>query len=178
MQRRVLQKFSDKSAIIDVAMRGLIAANYELRSRTQLDLGMLFFLPIHEGFGGRIRYLISGGSALPADVLKTFYGMGFSFFEGYGLTETAPVLTVTSPKEKPIPGSVGRSLPGLEVKIDAPDGSGRRRGDRARPQRHGRLLGGRGGDRRDDQGRLVPHRRSRAHRRRTGTCTWSGDRRT
>ncbi len=124
MKRRVLQRFSDKSAIIDVAMRGLIAANYELRSRTQLDLGMLFFLPIHEGFGGRIRYLISGGSALPADVLKTFYGMGFSFFEGYGLTETAPVLTVTSPKEKPLPGSVGRSLPGLEVKIASPDGSG------------------------------------------------------
>ena len=124
MRRRVLQKFSDKSALVDVAMRGLIAANYELRSRTQLDLGMLFFLPIHEGFGGRIRYLISGGSALPGEVLKTFYGMGFSFFEGYGLTETAPVLTVTTPKEKPLPGSVGRALPGLEVKIDAPDAHG------------------------------------------------------
>jgi long-chain acyl-CoA synthetase len=124
MRRRVLQKFSDKSPLIDAAVRGLIAANYELRSRTKVDLGMLFFLPIHEGFGGRIRYLISGGSALPAEVLKTFYGMGFSFFEGYGLTETAPVLTVTSPKGKPLPGSVGRALPGLEVKIDAPDGAG------------------------------------------------------
>ena len=120
MRRRLLQRFSDKSPILEVAMKGLIAANYELRSRTQLDLGMLFFLPIHEGFGGRIRYLISGGSALPADVLKTFYGMGFDFFEGYGLTETAPVLTVTSPKEKPIPGSVGRPLPGIEVKIARP----------------------------------------------------------
>ena len=48
-------------------------------------------------------------------------GMGFSFFEGYGLTETAPVLTVTSPKKKPIPGSVGQPLPGIEVKIDDPD---------------------------------------------------------
>ena len=124
MRRRVMQRFSDKSAIIDAAVRGLIAANYELRSHTKLDLGILFFLPIHEGFGGRIRYLISGGSALPAEVLKTFYGMGFSFFEGYGLTETAPVLTVTSPKGKPIPGSVGRALPGLEVKIDAPDIAG------------------------------------------------------
>jgi long-chain acyl-CoA synthetase len=84
----------------------------------------LFFLPVHEGFGGRIRYLISGGSALPPDVMKTFYGMGFSFFEGYGLTETAPVLTVTSPKTKPIPGSVGQPLPGLEVRIDAADATG------------------------------------------------------
>ncbi len=65
--------------------------------------------------------LISGGSALPADVMKAFYGMGFNFFEGYGLTETAPVLTVTSPKEKPIAGSVGRPLPGVEVKIADPD---------------------------------------------------------
>jgi long-chain acyl-CoA synthetase len=79
------------------------------------------FLPVHEGFGGRIRYLISGGSALPADVMKAFYGMGFNFFEGYGLTETAPVLSVTSPKEKPIAGSVGQPLPGIEVKIAEPD---------------------------------------------------------
>jgi long-chain acyl-CoA synthetase len=79
------------------------------------------FLPIHEGFGGRIRYLISGGSALPADVLKAFHGLGFNFFEGYGLTETAPVLTVTSPKGQPIVGSVGKPLAGIEVKIGEPD---------------------------------------------------------
>ena len=104
-------------------MKVLAAGNFELRSRTGFDLGMLIFLPVHEGFGGRIRYLISGGSALPADVMKAFYGMGFNFFEGYGLTETAPVLTVTSPKEKPIAGSVGRPLPGIEVKIAEADGA-------------------------------------------------------
>jgi long-chain acyl-CoA synthetase len=124
MRRRVLQRFSEKSPVLETMVKGLIAANYELRSRTKLDLGMLFFLPIHEGFGGRIRYLISGGSALPSEVLKTFYGMGFQFFEGYGLTETAPVLTVTSPKTKPVLGSVGQPLPGLEVKIAEPDSSG------------------------------------------------------
>ena len=126
-------------------MKVLATANYELRSRTGFDLGMLLFLPVHEGFGGRIRYLISGGSALPADVLKAFYGMGFNFFEGYGLTETAPVLTVTSPKEKPIAGSVGQPLPGHRGQDRrARRDDRRRRGDRARPQRDGRLLGGRG----------------------------------
>ena len=105
---------------------------------------MLLFLPVHEGFGGRIRYLISGGSALPLDVMKAFYGLGFDFFEGYGLTETSPVLSVTSPKDKPIAGSVGHPLPGIEVKLREPDPDRRRRGDRARPQRDGRLLGGRG----------------------------------
>src|SRR6185369_8658491 len=102
----------------------LINANFELRSRVGLDLGLFFFLPIHEGFGGRIRYLISGGSALPPEVLKTFYGLGFDFFEGYGLTETSPVLSVTSPKGKPLPGSVGVPLQGIEVKIDNPDSGG------------------------------------------------------
>jgi long-chain acyl-CoA synthetase len=118
LRRRVLQRFSEKSPLLEAAAKSLITANFELRARVGLDLGMFFFLPIHEGFGGRIRYLISGGSALSADVLKTFYGLGFNFYEGYGLTETAPVLTVSAPKGKPAPGSVGQPLPGVEVKID------------------------------------------------------------
>ena len=121
LRRRLFQRFADKSPILEGFMKVLAAANFELRSRTGVDLGILVFLPVHEGFGGRIRYLISGGSALPVDVMKAFYGMGFNFFEGYGLTETAPVLSVTSPKEKPIAGSVGRPLPGIEVKIAEPD---------------------------------------------------------
>jgi len=124
LRRRVLQRFSDKTPLLELAMKGLMTANYELRSRSGLDLGMLFFLPVHEGFGGRIRYLISGGSALPQEVMKSFMGMGFDFFEGYGLTETAPVLTVTSPKQKALVGSVGQPLPGVEVKIHEPDASG------------------------------------------------------
>jgi long-chain acyl-CoA synthetase len=121
LRRRLFQRFAEKSPLLEGFMKVLAAANFELRSRTGFDLGILIFLPVHEGFGGRIRYLISGGSALPTDVMKAFYGMGFNFFEGYGLTETAPVLTVTSPKEKPIAGSVGRPLPGIEVQIAEPD---------------------------------------------------------
>jgi long-chain acyl-CoA synthetase len=124
LRRRVMQKLSDRSPLLEPLMKALAAGNYELRARTGLDLGMLLFFPVHAGFGGRIRYLISGGSALPPDVLKTFHGMGFNFFEGYGLTETAPVLSVTSAAGKPLPGSVGKPLPGVEVKIDNPDASG------------------------------------------------------
>jgi long-chain acyl-CoA synthetase len=127
MRRRLMQRFSEKAPLLETFMKGLMAANYELRTRTKIDLGVLVFLPIHEGFGGRIRYLISGGSALPPDVLEAFHGLGFNFFEGYGLTETAPVLAVTTPKSKPIAGSVGKPLPGIEVKIadaDAATGVG------------------------------------------------------
>jgi long-chain acyl-CoA synthetase len=121
LRRRLMQRFSDRAPWLETAVKGLMAANYELRTRTKIDLGVLAFLPIHEGFGGRIRYLISGGSALPPDVLRAFHGLGFNFFEGYGLTETAPVLAVTSPKDNPIVGSVGKPLPGIEVKIADPD---------------------------------------------------------
>jgi long-chain acyl-CoA synthetase len=124
LRRRVLQTFSDKSQILESAVKALADANFELRARTGLDLGMLLFLPVHEKLGGRIRYMISGGSALPADVLKMFYGMGFDFFEGYGLTETAPVLSVSTPKNKPIAGSVGQPLAGVELKLHQPDDAG------------------------------------------------------
>jgi len=124
MKRRVLQKFGDKSPLLETVLKGLIRANFELRSNTGIDLGVLFFLPVHEGLGGRIRYLISDGSALSPDVFKTFYGLGFGFYEGYGLTETAPVLTVATPKGKPLSGSVGKPLHGVEVKIHEPDEHG------------------------------------------------------
>jgi long-chain acyl-CoA synthetase len=124
LRRRVLQKFSDRSATVESLVNALTRANFELRSRTGIDLGMFVFFPVHKGFGGRVRYMISGGSSLPPEVLKTFYGMGFDFFEGYGLTETSPVLSVTTPKKKPVLGSVGQPLPGVEVKIDSPDASG------------------------------------------------------
>ena len=124
LRRRVLQRFSDKSEILESAVKALSDANFELRARTGMDLGMFLFLPVHERLGGRIRYMISGGSALPPEVLKTFYGMGFDFFEGYGLTETSPVLAVSTPKNRPIAGSVGQPLAGVEVKINSPDDNG------------------------------------------------------
>jgi long-subunit acyl-CoA synthetase (AMP-forming) len=71
-----------------------------------------------------MRLLISGGSALPPETMKTFRGLGFNLYEGYGMTESSPVLTVTRPGDEVIPGSVGRALPGIDVRIDSPDASG------------------------------------------------------
>jgi long-chain acyl-CoA synthetase len=105
-------------------VNALIDANYLLRDETPLNFGPLLFFPIHTAFGGRIRYLISGASALSESTLKTFRGLGFNLNEGYGLTEAAPVLTVTRPEGKVISGSVGQPLPGVEVKIHEPDRRG------------------------------------------------------
>src|SRR5260370_22930772 len=87
-------------------------------------LGRAFFYPMHEGLGGRIRYFISGGSALNEKVQRDFQGLGFTILEGYGLTEASPVLTVTRPENRMLAGTVGKSLPGVEVRIADPDASG------------------------------------------------------
>jgi long-chain acyl-CoA synthetase len=74
--------------------------------------------------GGRIRYFISGGSALSEKIQRDFHGLGFTILEGYGLTEASPVLTVTRPENRMLTGTVGKPLPGVEVRIADPDALG------------------------------------------------------
>jgi len=124
LKRRTLSRFSDKSERLEELVSFAIDANYLLREESPLNLGPLLFLPIHAAFGGRIRYLISGASALSESTLKTFRGLGFNLNEGYGLTEASPVLTVTRPEEGVVSGSVGQPLPGIEIKIHEPNRRG------------------------------------------------------
>ena len=67
-------------------------------------------------FGGRLRVAVSGGAALPTDVARLLVGLGLPLVEGYGLTEAAPVVTATTLKDS-LPGSVGRPLHGLDVRL-------------------------------------------------------------
>jgi len=75
---------------------------------------------IRDAFGGRMRRLVSGGAALPADLALVFIGAGVPVLQGYGMTETSPVIAVNSLDENRI-GTVGKPLPGIDVAI-AEDG--------------------------------------------------------
>jgi long-chain acyl-CoA synthetase len=70
--------------------------------------------------GGNMRYAISGGAALPVKVAKTFIGLGLEILQGYGLTETSPVISVNRPDHND-PASVGEPLRGVEVSIGEND---------------------------------------------------------
>jgi long-chain acyl-CoA synthetase len=126
LHRKIQKPFADRGPVAQKLFDTIVELNRGLRDKTPygFNLGRFLFFPIHGKLGGRMRLLISGGSALPEDVMRTFQGLGFRLFEGYGMTESSPVLTVQRPGERIPLGSVGRALPGVDVKIDAPDASG------------------------------------------------------
>ncbi len=87
------------------------------------NLGRLFFGMIHRKFGGNIRFFVSGGAPLDPELIKKFDLMGFTILQGYGLTETAPILSACTLSNN-VFGSVGKALPGIEIKINDPSKDG------------------------------------------------------
>jgi long-chain acyl-CoA synthetase len=86
-------------------------------------LRAVLFRAAHKRLGGRMRIVVSGGAALPPDVYRVLDVMGFTVCEGYGLTETSPVLTV-NPPGRPRCGTVGPAIPGVELRITDPNADG------------------------------------------------------
>jgi len=92
---------------------GLKAVKYKIADK-------LIYSKIRELFGGNMKGMTSGGAALPPEIFRFINALGFFCGQGYGLTETSPVITVQTRETMRI-GSVGKTIPGVEVKI-AEDG--------------------------------------------------------
>jgi long-chain acyl-CoA synthetase len=133
MQARILEKGSAtpglKGTLFKWAMKvGLTRARATLRGKhpgpfTSLQAGVadrLVFSKIRQGTGGRLRFVVSGSAPLPVSVAEFFSAIGLTVVEGYGLTETSPILTV-NPVNAPRAGAVGKPVRDVEIRI-AQDG--------------------------------------------------------
>ncbi|MGL6099143.1 MAG: AMP-binding protein [Fusobacteriaceae bacterium] len=80
------------------------------------SLNKIIFKKVQEAFGGHIKLLASGGAKLDAQIAKDFTTLGFVMIEGYGLTETSPIICFNRPGNIKV-GSVGTPISGVEVKI-------------------------------------------------------------
>ena len=78
---------------------------------------------IHAGLGGSLRLIVSGGAPISPSTLKAWSKLNFKIVEGYGITETAPVLTL-NPPDAPRIGTVGLPIAGVEIKIATPNPEG------------------------------------------------------
>ena len=88
-----------------------------------IDIRRKVFKEVLDNLGGKIRLLIAGGAAMSRDAIQGFLDLGINLLQGYGLTETSPVVAGENDKFKRL-GSVGFPLPGIDVKIVNPDKDG------------------------------------------------------
>jgi long-chain acyl-CoA synthetase len=94
-----------------------------LRRSLDINIGRFVFKTAHKALGERFRFFASGGARLDPGVMKGLEALGFTVLEGYGLTETSPMVTF-NPFSKRKPGSAGKAFPSAEIKINNPSVTG------------------------------------------------------
>ncbi|MDD4124563.1 MAG: AMP-binding protein [Eubacteriales bacterium] len=88
-----------------------------------IDIRQKLFKDIHSTFGGQLVVIICGGAPLAPEIAEFFYSIGITVCTGYGITECAPIITITRPEFHDY-RSVGTIMPGVSVRIDKPDENG------------------------------------------------------
>jgi len=121
IHERVFKEIAKRGRIAESILRSLMKVNRFLR-RLKLNAGKLLFGKIHETFGTRMRYLITGGSRFDPVIARDFHDFGIDLLNAYGLTETSAAAFLNPPGHVVI-GSVGPPLPTIESKILDPQSS-------------------------------------------------------
>lgn len=119
----ITAKIAAMSPPVRLILRGALRLSGLLRERLSINMGRLIFRQAHAALGRGFRFFGSGGARLDPAIMRDLEALGFTVVEGYGLTETSPVVTFNPPQKRK-PGSVGLPLPGVELKILDPNAAG------------------------------------------------------
>ena len=118
---RKLMKTIEKKGMLPKVRKGVKITQALLK--IGIDVRRKLFNEIHQNLGGKLRLAVAGGAALDPETEKGFNEIGIALYQGYGLTETSPVIAAETPKNHRL-GSIGKKFPSLEVKIDNPNEEG------------------------------------------------------
>jgi len=118
---RKLLKAIEKKGKLETVKKGIKISQALLK--VKIDIRKKMFSEIHNNLGGKLRFLVAGGAALDPETEKGFRELGFNLLQGYGLTETAPVVAVGRTKCHKT-GSIGKKVPSVDVKVLEPDEEG------------------------------------------------------
>src|SRR5436190_2859446 len=118
IHERILKEAGKRGPWMVRILRGLMQLNHWLRM-LGINAGPILFGKIHDTFGSRMRYLVTGGSRFDPQIGRDFYDLGIDVLQAYGLTETCGGAFATHPDDNVI-GSVGKPLPGIDAKIIDP----------------------------------------------------------
>ncbi len=133
----VQKQLSDKPTLVQALVRAALKAKVKQREGHRLSLAegitlgladRLVFSKVRARFGGRLKYAMSGGAALSREVAEFIDSIGITVFEGYGLTETSPVVSVNYPGHRRF-GTVGPVVRNVKVVIDGADGKPNKDGE-------------------------------------------------
>jgi long-chain acyl-CoA synthetase len=118
IHERIEKEINKSGFLTKRVFNAMLALNRNSR-KIGINLGKALFGKIHATFGKHMRLLVTGGSRFDPEIAREFYALGIDILQAYGLTETTGGATVTPPGNLVI-GSVGKPIPGVEVKIVDP----------------------------------------------------------
>lgn len=118
LHKAIFEKIKNAPLILS-----LLKLTYVSGKLLHLNLNKIILKKLHQNFGDSLRFFISGGARLEPKIAYELTLLGFRILEGYGLTETSPVVTFNPPRRPKI-GSVGLPIPGVKVRINNPDNDG------------------------------------------------------
>ncbi len=118
---RKVMKSIEKKGKLPTVKKGIKISQFLLKIK--IDVRQKLFREIHESLGEDLKLVVTGGAALDPETEKGFSELGFDLVQGYGLTETSPVIAAETPKYRRL-GSIGKKFASVDVKIDNPDEEG------------------------------------------------------